>query len=259
MSWKNNKTSTPKVNMVDFEDKNIVVISPHLDDAILSLGSHLLSLAKKDSITVLTIFTSFSSAVIPGYSKEVIAAAGFTSSEEYGKQRQLEDSQAFQALDINYHHLGFVDGGFRSKKGKALYPTPDTLFSPKYSPQDKGLIESISEKLDPFLQNCEVVMYPLGIGNHVDHVLSRIAIEHIRTKHYKAEYWQYFDVPYSLRVKDIAPLLPTLIAKCFLQQSSIKLSLEKNQFVSNYSSQIPLLFKNFNAKKTLLPEILLKR
>jgi LmbE family N-acetylglucosaminyl deacetylase len=126
-----------------FDTGRLLVISPHLDDAVLSCGM-LLSAAEKPC--VVTVFT--------GYPQEAARltdwdrGCGFTVGVEAMRARLEEDAHALRLLDSEVRHLGFLDSQY------APLPTSARL--------SLALMQTI-HAVQP-----DVVCMPLGL-HHCDH------------------------------------------------------------------------------------------
>jgi LmbE family N-acetylglucosaminyl deacetylase len=116
------------------------VISPHLDDAVLSLGQYL---AAADDVTIVTVFAGTPE---PGTLTAYDAARGYETSGAAVRDRWVEDTAACVELGCRYKHLPFLD---------AQYGKPSN---------DGRVIAALSRYVNP-----EVTTYvPVGIG-HPDH------------------------------------------------------------------------------------------
>ncbi len=72
---------------------NVVVVSPHLDDGVFSLGAGISRAARKGSnVTILTVLAGDPSSTTPA--GEWDARAGFATAGEAARARRLEDEQA---------------------------------------------------------------------------------------------------------------------------------------------------------------------
>lgn len=128
---------------------DILIISPHLDDAVLSLGSFIGQQASQGKkVKVITVFTH-----------------GNNSSNH--PLRKENDALALSKLGATFLHLNFTDAPFRSDRYNAFATlmfhheeTKETQLHPQlYAALHQILLE---EKPD----RC---FFPLGVGGHVDH------------------------------------------------------------------------------------------
>lgn len=114
-----------------------VILSPHLDDAVLSLGQFM----QTEPCTVVTVFAGNPDAGLSDYD----ASCGFATSSDAMASRRAEDLLALRELGIiDIAHLPFLDRQYDE-------PTAD---------------EMLTTELLPFLKPDVIV--PLGLG-HPDH------------------------------------------------------------------------------------------
>lgn len=97
---------TPSVNhwLESLGVERLLVVSPHLDDAILSLGELLRRVPSRTE--VLTVFTASD----PGEGLDWARLGGFQDSAEEHAARRLEDVRAMQHLGCAYRHAGLRSG-----------------------------------------------------------------------------------------------------------------------------------------------------
>ncbi len=177
---------------------HLVLFSPHLDDAILSCYIPIInSLEKKQKILLVSFFTSAQVENISSDSKNFINGSGEKNAFSLFSKRKKEDQKICKKLKIDYLHLNFIDAGFRLNKNKALlYPNNKKIFSNKINLEDKELINQLKKEII-FIKNNfstkDTTFYaPLGIGNHIDHLIINKIVKKIITK--KLFFWE--DVPY---------------------------------------------------------------
>ena len=139
-----------------------LVLSPHLDDAVLSCAGYL------------------------GCHKSVIATV-FTEGDPSYEARRQEDLEAARIIGARARHLGFKDAPFRS----VLYSNFVGIIGGGFKPLLR-LEKALAQLLDEF--DPEFVLAPLGVGNHIDHRLLRYAA----TKLVRPERLLYYeDRPYA--------------------------------------------------------------
>jgi LmbE family N-acetylglucosaminyl deacetylase len=140
------------------------ILSPHPDDAVLSLGGFMLEAkARSEVVHVISVYD---------YSSDF-------------KIRQQEDASALKALDVIYHSFGMQDAPIRNASysgysGLLLHESPDDS------------CQWLKAKLLEFFPkgNEHRVLVPLAIGGHIDHVNVYEAAKEMA-------YGFYADMPYA--------------------------------------------------------------
>jgi LmbE family N-acetylglucosaminyl deacetylase len=120
----------------------IVVFSPHLDDAVLSVGQ---VIAAAEDVTVVTVFAGVSPS---GAAGEFDRQCGFVDSRTAITHRRQEDCVAIGLLGARAVHLDF----------------PDRQYG--HSVDDAALVDRLAETLER--AHPSVVLGPVGLG-HPDH------------------------------------------------------------------------------------------
>jgi LmbE family N-acetylglucosaminyl deacetylase len=172
---------------------DIVVFSPHMDDAVFSMGSILLEwIHQGKSIKIISVFTEFSlNKYSSNYAKKLIEESGCKSAKIYTKIRQEENMEAMKQLGVAYENWGINDGGFRASNKKPIYMNFKQLMSGKISRYDKKLCQLIAIKMKTV--DAKVVVAPLGWGGHADHIIVSKEVK----KHFEASKTLFFvDMPY---------------------------------------------------------------
>src|SRR5258708_1603124 len=232
--------------------QSILVLSPHLDDAVLSCGDHIRKWKKSGlDVTVISIFTEFNSKYfgsevkLPNYSQEYMNKSGFSNLQLFRHHRHLEDKQAMQELGVKFEHWKFIDGGFRENKGSFLYPTAQKLFSGHIHPLDESLIREMTLRFRSVFEKYQQVLIPYGVGNHVDHHITRLSAEIAGSTHL----FYYVDMPYALNWRNFS--LKTILEQIHNVSAIRFTSFFKRKLLAAYSSQIKILLPGWY----LFPEI----
>lgn len=127
----------------------MLVLSPHLDDGVLSAGQALA--ACPDSI-VLTIFAGVPESELPLTNFDV--QSGFKAAHEAVESRRAEDRRACAVVSATVRHLAFFDRQYAM-------------------PADEGeLIATLRDEIEALLGEDDRVMLPLGLV-HPDHAQTR--------------------------------------------------------------------------------------
>lgn len=138
---------------------DIVFLSPHLDDAVLSVGALIArQVTEGKRVAVWTVFTS--GPPIERVRKRFRVFAGYD-------QRYQEDERALSLLGATYHWLGF---GERIWREPQLRNTMGLFRTPQSAEHFENL-GAIANEIEALLDNPGVTIFaPLGVGNHYDHV-----------------------------------------------------------------------------------------
>jgi len=152
-----------------------IILSPHLDDAVLSCGGLIAALEGHVPVEIWTIFTR-GSARGP-YSPAALWLHGATSSTNPTQlyfQRREEDRAACQILGATWRHFNWVDAPYRKdSKGNFLYPAD---LCSDIHPADESLLEDIRRAIAANLKKGDIVLAPVAGRSHVDHaIVSRAA------------------------------------------------------------------------------------
>ncbi len=182
----------------------VVVVSPHLDDAVLSCGALLAQLTHCCRVTVLTVFTAAAPPPWSWPARRMVRAYGMDA-ETLFEQRRAQDTAVLAEVRAAVVHLGLRDALFR-RVGEAATGPPGTGRRPAYptfhfdvargriAPTDAGLAAEVGARIGEVVRasRARVIFAPLGVGRHVDHLVTRQAVQGLgpRTVYYS-------DFPYS--------------------------------------------------------------
>lgn len=132
--------------------KKVLVLSPHLDDAVLSAGQFIAG--RKGNVDLLTIFSGIpmSKGLITDYDK----SCGFKTSKDAMVVRRQEDIQACAILNATPYHTDVLDS--------------------QYTKRQTGIIKILHKavKADKY----ELIVGPLGLV-HPDHIAVSEALSHL--------------------------------------------------------------------------------
>ena len=174
-----------------------VYISPHLDDAVLSAGGFIFDQTHAGvPVEIWTVCCGFPPLTeVSPFAQGLHFQWGFSSAEETVRLRRAEDLKAAAVVGARVLHFDFLDCIYRrGPDGEWLYPMD--VFVPPHS-ADADLPAQMTAALASRLHPDDVVVCPLAIGRHVDHVAVRKAMEGLgRPLMYIA------DIPYLLNHPD---------------------------------------------------------
>lgn len=138
-----------------------VIVSPHLDDAVFSCGGEIARLVTEGPVLVLNLFTRYLSEV---------KVRGVV----LGDERYQEEADAARFLGFESRTLGELDVSFR----RDAYRKLGNIFRPPVA-QDMDWLPTLREKVFAVLAGLDYqqLYVPLGIGWHVDHVITHLLFE----------------------------------------------------------------------------------
>jgi LmbE family N-acetylglucosaminyl deacetylase len=230
----------------------LVVLSPHLDDAVLSCGALMAHAAGRTSVRVATFFTEAGAPPYTWSGRHYLRLAGQPDAARLYRERRAEDAEVLRRLGAGWVHLGLTDGLFRRKPTasgrhqewmRRVLPEPSHVY-PTYrlhvatgriSPYDAGTLGRARAALEQLASAPRTILLaPSGVGRHVDHVLVRTAAELSR---HRVVY--YSDFPYNQQ----HPLDPRFVERNELAAVEWSRGLAaKAALVRGYRSQADALF-----------------
>ena len=181
--------------------KNVMYLSPHLDDAVLSCGG--LIHRQTNSGTAVLVVTVFAGAPSGSELSDFAAAlqADWGHLSDPVSVRRQEDEQATRLLGAAHLHLDYPDAVYRSDDNSFLYLCDEALFGTPH-PSDFKLISQITEDITEVHSPLEATLYaPLAVGGHVDHQLLRDATLTMYRRSYEVIFYEdypYVEVPGAL-------------------------------------------------------------
>ena len=153
--------------------RSVVAVSPHLDDAVLSAGAALARCAAQGArVVVVSLFA--------GDAPDVLSPAATRHHQRCSLPwhavalRREEDHRAMVALGAEPIHGDFVDAVYRRRPdGGWVCESDSDLFG--LPPEDDRLVDSMLATMRAAFERFQpdVVLGPAGVGNHVDHALTR--------------------------------------------------------------------------------------
>jgi len=177
----------------------IRVLSPHLDDAVLSCGGTLHRLRREGHpVEVITVFAGDPVFPLPPFAQTLHARWG--GGEDPMAMRRAEDVAALALLGATPIHWAFPDVIYRrDAHGQPLCRDREDLFRPPH-PDEAPWIERIRAALAalPWAEG-DLLLVPMALGGHVDHRLVRAAVEGAPLPGIR---WGFYeDFPYAERAE----------------------------------------------------------
>jgi LmbE family N-acetylglucosaminyl deacetylase len=242
-------------------------ISPHLDDAILSCGELMTYLAGKTPLQVATIFTEADTPPYTLSARTFLKQCGGLDAQKLFEKRRQEDRAALESIGAEWRHLGLMDALWRKRAGNQfsrclgrfvpeflhLYPTYRFhILSRKMAHEDEKLKKKIFGMIAGMIDNQRqgILFFPLGLGGHVDHIITYLA-----GLHFSPDVVFYSDFPYCLtNVPNERDMEKQGFQKIIFDEVMEK----KHQLIRLYKTQplfpkeIPIIPEVYYAPKNLL-------
>ena len=170
-------------------DMKTIYLSPHLDDVVFSCGGWIWEQTHKGQ--EVEIWTICAGDPPPGSLSDLakFLHQSWELDENAVRIRRDEDQEACRIIGAVPRHLSFLDCIYRlSPPGEPFYQTEVDIFG-GLDPREADLLDRVSTALGDLLPTESDLIVPLGIGNHVDHELTRKAASRLgRRLHYYADY-----------------------------------------------------------------------
>lgn len=224
-----------------------IYISPHFDDTVLSCGGLIWEQAQQ-GIPV-EIWTICAGDAEPGELSMLAKLChfqwGFESAQQVVAARTQENQQAAERVGAECVNFSIPDCIYRRDPGGELLYTEDVFVEPVSA--EAGLPSEIAAALGSELQPGDVLVSPLAIGDHVDHVLARRAVELLTRP-----CWYYADIPYYLKEpRKLAAHAKGLAEFNLFPVSASGLEAWQNG-VAAYASQMVMLYETVEKMKASL-------
>ena len=224
-----------------------IYLSPHLDDAVLSCGGITAKQRKAGiPVEIWNWMSGIPAENIPlsDLARSVHAGWELASAKEALGARLAEDRLAALRVDAFPRYFDFLDCIYRhDEHGSPLYD--EDIFVPPH-PADEKLVRKIAEVIAANLRANDILVSPLTIGNHPDHVIVRRAAEQVGHP-----LCYYADIPYSIWYPEqLTEITENLEAETHLISKEELLIWQDG--VSAYVSQLAVLFGGEERMKNAL-------
>jgi len=222
-------------------------LSPHLDDAVLSCGSLMAGLAGHCEIVVATVFTDSGPPPHTRAARSYLRQCAWAEADRLYAARRAEDIQVLDRLGARHVHLGEPDALFRMRRHACSGPwrrIPELVHRyPTYrfdiarghiARADRSLVEKTAERLRELTADDSMFFVPLGVGRHVDHLITRAAGTRLGGR-----VLFYADFPYNRS----HPVDQRFVARHNLTPATWRADApDKEPLIRGYASQVEALF-----------------
>ena len=187
--------------------RKIVLISPHLDDAVFSVGGLMAALADEEhELHLVTCFTR--SVLNPvGFALACQLDKGLTAEVDYMELRRQEDTIACQRLKAQPYWLDLPEAPHRG------YESAPALFEDLHETDQiqTVLVRRLQEVINPLAP--DLILSPVGIGNHVDHQQVKRAVDTLQERFEDSSFLRWYDEPYLSRHPASHPAEVTIVTQ----------------------------------------------
>jgi LmbE family N-acetylglucosaminyl deacetylase len=180
--------------------QRILAVSPHLDDAVLSIGALLSRAANSGArVEVLTLFAGVPECEISPTAKEIHDLCGASYDGSAVTVRRVEDTEAMAALGVVGVHCDWFDAIYRVRSDGSWLVQPGQDIFDLTLPTEPELADDLASVIG---RRCEqfapdLILTCAAIGNHVDHRLARDAsLQVAQRRGIEVLVWE--DLPYAI-------------------------------------------------------------
>lgn len=228
----------------------VIFLSPHLDDAALSCGGYISMLVEQSvDVRVYTVFSGIPKTEELSQLAKAIHLEGGLESDAMLRRRE-EDRVAMEYLGVNFTYVELLDCIYRTDAtGRSRSQTKKDIFAVRPDIEvDADTLNNLVTYFSRMLEEvgASEVYVPLGIGNHIDHILVREALERSIVQSgsdNSPDIIYYEDVPYVCS-HDSRDFLISL-SKSFapkLQSVSDRAWRSKLEAIAAYKSQVSTMW-----------------
>ncbi len=178
--------------------ERVVVLSPHIDDAVLSCTGLLSALDGLAPRLVVTLYCGNPEPSNPG-AAEPKNRGRPRRGHVAPALRRREDIAAMRYLDCDWVHLGFPDAIYRRSPttGQLIYRHPRQKWT-RPNVADAGHIEELYLVLRRLCGNMgpRLLFSPMGVGHHVDHRICAMTALRLASRRTRVLFYE--DFPYVI-------------------------------------------------------------
>lgn len=179
--------------------RGVLAISPHLDDAALSVGATLADFSARGAdVEVLTLFAGAPHEPLSEVARAFHAKCGLPLDASAVALRRDEDRAAMRELGARAHHRELLDAIYRrAPDGQWLCRHDQAMFDA--IPLDQDLLDDVFRQVRHVFAaiNPDLALTCAAFGDHIDHRLTRAAVLHAAIST-KAPILLWEDLPYTI-------------------------------------------------------------
>src|SRR5947207_14071926 len=150
--------------------QSVAVLSPHLDDAVLSSGAFIAECAQRHlRVVVVTVFNGPPEGPLSQPAVDFHGRCGH--GDDAMKYREIEDDLALQRLGALSQRLSLAEALYRRvPTGLHRYPNHTDINWANVA-NEADLVAALVERLAGLaaVRDADLLVAPLGVGSHIDH------------------------------------------------------------------------------------------
>jgi LmbE family N-acetylglucosaminyl deacetylase len=231
-----------------------IFLSPHFDDAIYSCGGFIYDLIINGNEVEIWTICAGNPPVgeISPFAKSLHAR--WEAQTDVITIRSEEDISACESLNAKPVHFDVPDCIYRKNEEEWLYISEAAIFGDLRA-KDQEIIAYMVNQIEAKIGKQEVAIFgPLGIGNHVDHQLTKKIFENVKNS--KKGYYPEFPYTRDKSMKEIGYLANSMNTQSFCISER---GIEKwSSAIELYASQINSFWKTKKAIREDVSAIIIK-
>jgi LmbE family N-acetylglucosaminyl deacetylase len=230
-------------------DYRHIYLSPHLDDAALSCGGRIVTQLQAGEAPLVVTFCTASPPPEGPFSdlaREFHAQWGLTPDRAVGARLE-EDRHAMERLGCDYHWARALDAIYRYPEA---YHSRESLFGSP-APADP-LFATLRRLIGELRERFPAATFyaPLGVGSHVDHLVTFAAVRELL-----GDAWFYEDLHYVAQPGALEQRMAALAGRLESSSTAIDAALAtKIGAIHAYASQLLELFGGPEAMERTIAE-----
>jgi len=175
-----------------------VFLSPHYDDVAFSLGGLVHAHAARATTAVVTCFAAAPAMPVSPLAVRAHRDWGMRNDARVTERRAAENRSAVRTLGASVRDLPYLDAIYRHDGADWSYRELAQLFA-EIHPADEPLAAQLAEVIGALVPpgDAATVYCPLGLGAHVDHVITRRAGDLLHATGRQVVYYE--EMPYALK------------------------------------------------------------
>jgi LmbE family N-acetylglucosaminyl deacetylase len=239
----------------------LLFLSAHLDDAVLSCGALMESVKHSSPVTVATLFTAATCPPHTRAARSFLRQCDAADAAALFAERRTEDVEVLRSMGVDHVHLERTDALFRRREMRGIgswaerllpevghrYPTYRfDIAKGRVSRGDRAMLGDLAADVGELVDRtgAGVVFCPVGVGRHVDHLITRAV-----GARQPVDVVYYSDFPYNLA----ADPDPGFLERRRLTSWEWPHDGVKERLIRGYRTQADALFPN--REIAVVPEI----